>query len=65
MKSLTISYMYIYYIRNKVLYFSNNDNVNVGKGICFIAVFSIINVVKRGALIRGVLIRGPENETKR
>ena len=42
-------YIYIYYIPNKVLHFSSHANVNVNKGICLIAVFSVINVVIRGA----------------
>ena len=50
---------YILYIRNKVPYFSSHGNVNADKGICLIAVFSVINVV-----IRGALIRGAEKETK-
>lgn len=42
-------HVYIYYIRNKVLYFNSHGNVNADTEISLLAVFSVINVLIRGA----------------
>lgn len=49
--------IYIYYIHNKVQYISSHGNVHADKAICLVAVFSVLNVVIRGSLIRGMLIK--------